>query len=64
MQGGPRPLAQLLARHGQTLPPRSASCSPDCISLLAIMDNGTTGEVATVGNEGLTSLPVFLGAAG
>ena len=31
-------------------------------SLLAIMDDGTVVEVATVGNEGLVGLPSFLGA--
>ena len=32
------------------------------ISLLTIMDDGSAIEVATVGNEGMIGLPVFLGA--
>lgn len=32
------------------------------ISLLTVMDDGSTIEVATVGNEGMVGLPVFLGA--
>jgi CRP-like cAMP-binding protein len=32
------------------------------ISLLAVMDDGQAVEVATMGNEGMAGLPVFLGA--
>jgi CRP-like cAMP-binding protein len=32
------------------------------ISLVAVMADGVTAEVATVGNEGMVGLPVFLGA--
>jgi CRP-like cAMP-binding protein len=33
------------------------------ISLLTIMENGEAIEVATVGNEGMVGLPIFLGAS-
>jgi len=32
------------------------------VSLLTIMENGSAVEVATIGNEGMVGLPVFLGA--
>ena len=32
------------------------------ISMVTIMDDGTRSEIATVGNEGMIGLPVFLGA--
>jgi CRP-like cAMP-binding protein len=32
------------------------------ISMLAVMDDGQAVEVATMGNEGMAGLPVFLGA--
>src|SRR5881227_2078526 len=31
-------------------------------SILSELENGTEGEVATIGNEGMVGLPVFLGA--
>ena len=35
----------------------------DCVvSLLAVMEDGTAAEVATIGNEGMTGIPVLLGA--
>ena len=33
------------------------------ISMLAVMDDGQAVEVATMGNEGMAGLPVFLGAS-
>lgn len=33
------------------------------ISLLTLMENGESIEVATVGNEGIVGLPIFLGAS-
>src|SRR5262245_956827 len=32
------------------------------VSILAIMHDGTAVEVATVGNEGVVGLPIFLGS--
>lgn len=32
------------------------------VSLLTTMDDGSTVEVATIGNEGIVGVPVFLGA--
>src|SRR6184192_732927 len=31
-------------------------------SILSVLENGTESEVATIGNEGMVGLPVFLGA--
>jgi CRP-like cAMP-binding protein len=31
-------------------------------SILTVLEDGTEGEVATIGNEGMVGLPVFLGA--
>jgi CRP-like cAMP-binding protein len=56
----PLALGQILYDSGQTM--SHAYFPIDCIvSLLYVMENGESAEIAIVGNEGMIGIPLFLG---
>jgi CRP-like cAMP-binding protein len=56
----PLALGQVLYDSGQTM--SHAYFPIDCIvSLLYVMENGESAEIAIVGNEGMIGIPLFLG---
>lgn len=56
----PLALGQVLYESGQTM--SHAFFPIDCvISLLYVMKNGESAEIAIVGNEGMVGLPLFMG---
>lgn len=57
----PLPRGEVLARPGQSIEYAYFPLS-GMISVVALMSEGLGSEVATVGNEGMVGLPIFLGA--
>lgn len=55
------PRGEMLARPGQSIDSAYFPLS-GMISVVALMAEGLGAEVATVGNEGMIGLPIFLGA--
>ena len=56
----PLTLGQVLHESGQTM--SHAYFPLDCIiSLLYVMENGESAEIAVVGNEGIVGIPIFMG---
>jgi CRP-like cAMP-binding protein len=56
----PLALGQILYDSGQTM--SHAYFPTDCIvSLLYVMKNGESAEIAIVGNEGMIGIPIFMG---
>jgi CRP-like cAMP-binding protein len=54
------PLGQVLYESGRTLSHVVFPCNA-IISLLYVMENGASAEIAVVGNEGLVGISIFMG---